>query len=117
MEKGTPLSENLAKQVKAYDILVARKARLEQTVMKEAPVKPTGEDPEDLRSLEALANKLHDWLVADGDGDEIVKASKRFLARLAEHCIQVEKDPATQKYYKITGPPPRNRTYNERISS
>jgi len=115
-QNGTPISEDVAKHMKAYDTLLARKTRLEQNAVKDTPVQSTGEDPEDSRFLEALANKAHDWLFADGDGDEMIKASKRFLARLAPLCIQVEKDPVTGKWRKVTGRPERNRTYNERIS-
>ncbi len=66
VRKGTPIGEDLSKHVKAYRGLVATKARLEQTVMKDRPV----ELPED-KSFQEQADRAHEYLTSIGwDGDK-----------------------------------------------
>ncbi|MGO9120940.1 MAG: hypothetical protein ACLQPD_25435 [Desulfomonilaceae bacterium] len=111
-QKGTPLSEDLIKHIKAYDMLVARKARIEQNAIKDRAVEPDREDPDDLRLLDLLANKVQEWLFDNGDGEKMVRASKRFLARIAQKCIYLKKDPVTGEWYEVKGFPGLNRTYD-----
>ncbi|MGO9568545.1 MAG: hypothetical protein ACLP5H_13485 [Desulfomonilaceae bacterium] len=84
-KNGTPLSEDLSKHVKSYAALVATKARLEQTVMKQGGALVPPED----RSLDELSKSALDFI--GDDGDKMVKASQKFLLKLAEKCISLER--------------------------
>jgi hypothetical protein len=82
---GTPISEDIAKHVKAYSALVATQARLEATVVNSGSVTTTA-DP----SFEERANRAHEYI--GSDGEKMVKASQKFLMRLEKKCIQFEQD-------------------------
>lgn len=114
VRKGTPIGEDLAKHIKSYSGLVATRVRLEQTVMKSGPIGGT-ENEEDLR-FDALANKVHDFLTDNGRDTETMhkmrRASERMLKRMAEKCIQLEKDPITGELYEVTGRPKRISNYD-----
>ncbi|MGO9121683.1 MAG: hypothetical protein ACLQPD_29250 [Desulfomonilaceae bacterium] len=108
VRKGTPIGEDLSKHIKAYSTLVATKARLEQTVMKDRPVEP----PQD-KSFQEQADRAHEYLTSIGwDGDKMRKISERFLKRMADKCILLEKDRVTGEYHKVTGRPKRTSNYD-----
>jgi hypothetical protein len=84
---GTPISEDIAKHVKAYSALVATQARLEATVVKSGSVTTTAD-----ASFEERANRAHEYLSENGLGHKMVEASQKFLMRLEKKCVSLEQD-------------------------
>ena len=92
---GGRLAEDLPKHIKAYNEVVATRAKLEEMNLKAPAVTP------DDREFDARADRVWEWLTDNGkDSDKLVKAANIFLQKAEARIVELEQD-ANGEWQKV----------------